>query len=189
MNSKVRVTANEAGSVIKVSEKNPEYGSVKIEQTKIMFKKNGWVQKKRLTALLHGSVEELKSMNFFNGQELPGNIVITEQLEPFNSEDPDKDFKVAGDTGIVCCVDGEPIYRTTSYDQDPLSTDYLVQHTNGEDIKDAYLKDLDNLMDQQKEKINKKENKKEEITKEENEEEILEEDNELSSEDDAQFTL
>jgi len=96
---------------------------------------------------------------------------------------------VAGDTGIVCCVDGEPIYRTTSYDQDPLSTDYLVQHTNGEDIKDAYLKDLDNLMDQQKEKKNKKENKKEEITKEENEEEILEEDNELSSEDDAQFTL
>jgi len=161
MNSKVRVTADESGAVIKISDKNPEYGTVKVEQTKIVFKKFGWVQKKRLTALLHGSVEELKSMNFFSGQELTGNIIVIEQLEPFNSSDPDKDYKVAGDTGIVCSVDGQPIYRVTIYDPNSYSEDVLVQHTNGEDIKEAYMADLDALAEEQEKKHKKKAEKEE----------------------------
>jgi hypothetical protein len=57
-------------------------------------------------------------MGFYAGQELPGTIVIEESLTPFNKKAPERDLKIAGETGIVCRVG------------DSLSTveQYILQH-------------------------------------------------------------
>lgn len=158
MNTKVKVTANEAGTVINVSKNNPEYGHIRFEQTKIIFDKKGWVKKKKLSALVAGTVEELQELNLYNGQELDGNIVIIEQLTPFSDHEPERHYKIAGETGVVCCVDGEPIYRKCFYDQTGKDVDEFLQHTNGEDIVEANNQKLKEDIKERKEEL-KKENK------------------------------
>lgn len=139
MNNKypVRVTANEAGQVVHVSKNNPDYGYIRVEQTRPVFE-NGWTKKKTLSALISGTVDDLKSLNFKQGEELPGRIQIVEQLTEFNSVDPEKDYKMAGETGIVCCLDGEPIYRRTFYTEDASAQDITIAHNNDADIKAKY---------------------------------------------------
>ena len=51
---------------------------------------------------------------------------------------PERDYKIAGKTGIVCCQDGQPIYRKTFYTLNSSAEDVLVSHNNIEDIRAAY---------------------------------------------------
>ena len=51
---------------------------------------------------------------------------------------PEKDYKIAGKTGIVCCQDGQPVYRKTFYTLNTNAEDVAVAHNNTEDIKAAY---------------------------------------------------
>lgn len=139
---KVTVTASESGSVINVSENNPDYGYIRVEQKKATFDKNGWARVRMVSALIPGTTEDLKALGWTAGMQLEGTIYATEQLEPFNAEDPEKDYKIAGDTGIVCCLDGQPIYRRSFYSSDPSKTDTLISHNNGDAIKEAYAKSL-----------------------------------------------
>ena len=44
---------------------------------------------------------------------------------------------MAGDTGIVCCVDGQPIYRKTFFTKDQTAEDVLIAHDNGDAIREA----------------------------------------------------
>ncbi len=138
MSAKVVVLGNEQGSVITVSENNPEYGFVKVAQVRTMFDDNGFIRAKKVNALIPGTVEELQIANFFVGQELPGMVLIKESLTPFNEKDPSRDLKIAGSTGIVCSVNGQPIYRKTIYTNMSNSEDVLVQHDNVEQLRDAY---------------------------------------------------
>jgi hypothetical protein len=137
MQSKVNVCADDMGNVINQSKNNSEYGYVRLQQVRVTFGNNGWVKKSNVSTLLQGKVEDLQSLNFKAGDEIAGKIVIKEQLEPFNSNDPDRDYKYAGDTGIVCCVDGQPIYRKAMFTADTTAQDVLIAHTNGQDIKEA----------------------------------------------------
>ena len=58
MNAKVRVVADATtGSVINVSENNPEYGFVRLEQTRTHIDNNGFLRRKVINALVHGTVE------------------------------------------------------------------------------------------------------------------------------------
>jgi hypothetical protein len=85
-----------------------------------------------------GNIDDLKELKFKKGQTLDGKIVVKESTEPFNSEDPDRDLKIAGSTGIICCTaDGEPIYRTTFYDATGLQEDNMIPHANGDAIRAA----------------------------------------------------
>jgi len=138
MNSKVKVTADETGSVIVVSKNNPEWAHIRVEQNRIVIDDNGFARKKTISALVHGTVEDLKSFGWTKGQELPGKITFKESLEPFNLSQPERDYKVAGKTGIVCCQDGQPIYRKTFYTLNMNAEDVSVAHTNVEDIRAAY---------------------------------------------------
>jgi len=139
MNSKVKVTAEEStGSVVVVSKNNPEWGHIRVEQTRISIDDNGFARKRNISALIHGTVEDLKSFKWVNGQEIPGKIIAKESLEPFNMNQPERDYKIAGKTGIVCCQDGQPIYRKTFYTLNSSSDDVLVSHNNVEDIRAAY---------------------------------------------------
>jgi hypothetical protein len=136
--SKVRVTADAAGNVIVPSKNNPEWGHIRVEQVRMVVDHNGFARKKPLSALIIGKIEELKGFGYRKDQEIEGKVVFVERLEPFNEEDPERDYKRAGETGIVCCVDGQPIYRKNFYRQNAEAEDESLQHTNGDDIKAAY---------------------------------------------------
>jgi hypothetical protein len=135
MGSKVKVTANEAGEVIIMSKDNGKYGHIRVEQKRTMISDKGWVKVKGVSALLHGTVEELESLGYEDGQTLPGKIVIKESLVPFNVKAPEVDYKMAGNTGIVCCVDGQPIYRKAFYNPSGNDQDDTIAHDNGEAIR------------------------------------------------------
>ena len=136
-NGKVTIVQDENGSVIRVSKNNPEFGHVRLTQEKVAFGAQGWVNKKVRSTLIHGTVEDLQSIGIADQTELPGHIVIREQLEAFSKDNPDRDYKIAGDTGVICCKNGEPIYRKTFYSMDLDEGDTLVAHTNGDDIREA----------------------------------------------------
>lgn len=138
MNSKVKVTANELGKVVIPSENNPSFGYVRVEQERAVTDENGWIRVKKLTALVPGTVSDLNKLGWVNGQLVNGSIVIREQLTPFNKRNPERDLKVAGDTGIVCKVDDQPIYRNTFFTTNPNAQDTVIAHTNIEEIKAAY---------------------------------------------------
>lgn len=137
MNKDVKVTANETGVVINISKKNPEYGYVRVTQERNSFD-GGWMKKRTLSALISGKVEELKDFGFTKDQVLPGKIVVLEDIKPFQAENPDKDVKLAGDTGIICSIGGEPIYRRTIFTDNLDATDSLLEHDNTEEIQHAY---------------------------------------------------
>ena len=139
MNSKVIILADETtGAVVNVSEKNPEYGYVRVQQIRTMIDDNGFLRRKPVTALIPGTIEELEASGFFAGQALEGKIVIEESLEPFNQKEPERDLKVAGETGIVCTFGGLPIYRRTKMSFDATVADTLIKHDNVEQLRAAY---------------------------------------------------
>jgi len=139
MNSTVKVVADATtGSVIMVSPNNPDFASVRLEQTKIVIGNNNFIEKKTVSTLLQGSTTDLLSMGLYAGQDLPGVIVIEESLTAFNKKTPERDLKIAGDTGIVCSVDGNPIYRRAVYSTASNAQDLLVQHNNIEQLRNAY---------------------------------------------------
>jgi hypothetical protein len=137
MNTKVVVTADENGNVIGVSKNSPEYGYIRVEQTAPMVTDKGWLKISKRSSLIKGRVEDLQTLNYNSGQQLPGTIVIKESLTPFNTDNPDRDLKIAGDTGVVCRIDDQPIYRQTFYTTNPNSYDELITHDNSEEIREV----------------------------------------------------
>ena len=137
MQNLVNIQADDMGNVIRQSDPKSEYGFIRLTQSKPVISPTGWFSPKNLSALILGKVEELKSGGFTANQKLSGNIVIVEQLEPFNNNDPDRDYKYAGDTGIVCCVDGQRLHRKTFFAADLSKTDVLIAHDNADAIREA----------------------------------------------------
>lgn len=135
--SKVRVTADKTGNVIGVSQNNPEYGYIRVEQQAIQINDQGWLRNSKRSALIKGKMVDLLETGYREGTELPGRIVIMESLTPFNTENPDRDLKVAGDTGIVCRVDDQPIYRQSFYTTNPNAYDEFITHNNSEEIREV----------------------------------------------------
>ena len=119
--SSVRIAPDDQGNAIRVSKNNPEFGHMRLTQEKTSFGTNGWVNRKVLSTLVHGTVDDLQSLGYKGNQELPGILHVQEQLTAFNENDSERDLKIAGETGIVCKgVDtntGEelPIYRKVFY--------------------------------------------------------------------------
>jgi hypothetical protein len=134
--SNVRVTALKDGSVVNANA-NGNLGYVRVEQERYFCNKKGFLKKAVVSALMLGEHKILESIGFFNGQELQGKIVIKESLDPFNLQNPDKDYKYAGTTNIVCCQDGQPIYRRAFYNMDGTDTDEYVVHNNFDAIRNA----------------------------------------------------
>ena len=139
MSTKVKVVADAtSGAVIMQSPNNPEYGYVRLEQVRTMIDENGFLRRKVVSTLIHGTVSELQLTGFYLGQEMPGAIVIRESLTPFNKNNPERDLKIAGNTGIICTVAGEPIYRKTVYSAASNAEDELIKHDNIEELRAAF---------------------------------------------------
>ena len=143
--NKVKVVADEFGNVIRVSEKNPEFSHIRVEQDVITFNK-AWVVKKTRTALIHGKTVELKdlvsSTGMKAGYELEGRIIVKESLEPFSKENPERDIKYAGNTGVPCLFEDQIIYRTSYFTSSKFDEDELIPHTNVNEIREASAKAL-----------------------------------------------
>lgn len=139
MNSKVTVLADDTtGAVVNVSENNPDYGYIRVSQVRTVVDDNGFLRRKQITALMPALVADLQEMKLFANQQLDGKIVVEESLEPFNTKAPQRDLKVAGETGIVCTVGGNPIYRRTKFSFDSNASDISVKHDNVEELRNAY---------------------------------------------------
>lgn len=136
MTSKVRVTADENGNIISVSQ-NPDYGYIRVQQDVCEFSLDGWLRLRTRSALVHGKMTDLLEANFTKDQELPGKIVVKESHTPFDQENPDRNIKIAGDTGIICRVGDQPIYRQTFYSSDPDSIDEFIMHDNKDEIREV----------------------------------------------------
>lgn len=135
MQNTVQIIPDELGNVIRMSN-NPEWGFVRLSQNSFQVNK-GFLKAIPLSTLFHGKLDDLRDMGVQNKTELPGKIIVVEQLTPFDTEDPDRDYKMAGKTGIICCVHGEPIYRKTFYTEDVTEQNTLLTHTNGDAIREA----------------------------------------------------
>ncbi len=136
--NKTVVTSNEAGKVVIASENNPEFGYIRVTQKREVFDEStGFVTVKEIGALVLGTVADLESLGWRKGQLLDGKIIIKEQLKPFNNKNADRDYKIAGETGIVCCVDGQPIYARKVYTANTKAEDVLVKHNNVDEIREA----------------------------------------------------
>ena len=139
MNSTVKIVADATtGAVVRVSETNPEFSSVRLEQVRTVIGNNNFIERKVVSTLLQGATADLTAMGFYAGQELPGTIVIEESLTPFNKKTPERDLKIAGDTCIVCTVNSQPIYRRTVYSTASNAQDTLIKHDNVEQLRSAY---------------------------------------------------
>lgn len=143
MNTKVIVLADETtGAVVNVSENNPEWGYVRVKQTRILAdEKSGFLRARAVTALMPGLVEDLKAADFYAGQAITGKIVIEEAFTPFNKKNPERDLKVAGKTGIVCRFEGQPIYRRTRFSFNENAADTYQQHDNIDELRTAYAEE------------------------------------------------
>ena len=126
--SKVIVTANLDGRVIVPT--GESFGYVRVEQTTDTFTDRGFAVKKTVSALVFGKLDVLKSLGWYDGQELEGKIVIKESFIPFNKKDPSKDLKVAGASNIPCTKGGRNIYRRAIYTPDASATDEFIKHDN-----------------------------------------------------------
>jgi len=145
--SKVRVAADINGNVIGVSQNNPEYGYVRVEQSVTQISEAGWLKPVKRSALIKGKVEDLAEAGFVEGHELSGKIIVKESLTAFNPENPDRDLKIAGVTGVVCTIDDQPIYRQTFYTSNQEAYDDLITHDNTIEIREvqAAQKELTSL--------------------------------------------
>jgi hypothetical protein len=137
MSNKVTVAADKNGNVIGVSANNPDYGYFRVEQSTTQINEQGWLRNVKRSALIKGKVEDLMNTNYKEGTEIPGKIVVRESLEPFNPINPDRDLKIAGDTGVICRIDDQPIYRQTFFTSNLNAYDELITHNNSEEIREV----------------------------------------------------
>lgn len=135
MTTKVKVQADELGNVISPTA-NPEIGYIKLEQKSNIINGN-WVKNQKKTCLIFGKFEELAEFNFTKDQELDGQIIIEESFIPFNEKNAEREIKMAGNTGVPCLLDGQPIYRRQRYTTNMNEQDLLIQHNNTAQIKEA----------------------------------------------------
>lgn len=133
----VTVTDDSMGNIIGISQNNPEYGYIRVEHIANQISEGGWLRQVKRSALIKGKVEDLKAAGYKAGDQIPGQIVVRESLEPFNPVNPERDLKMAGDTGVVCTLDDQPIYRETYFTNNPYAIDQLIAHNNNEQIKEA----------------------------------------------------
>jgi hypothetical protein len=137
MENKVTIVADRNGNIICPSLNNPDYGYIRVEQFATQINDQGWLKNVKRYALIKGKMKDLIECGYKENQQIHGKIVVRESLTPFNSESPDKDLKIAGNTGVICRLDDEPIYRQTFFTTNLNSNDEFIIHNNSEEIKEV----------------------------------------------------
>ena len=126
----VRVVHSGNHPLLNVITHAAEYGWMFVEQS--FINEEGKETKRR--AKYFGLYQYLKILK--EGDILPGKIIILESLTPFNQDNPDCNLKVEGNTGVICTIDDNLIYRITYYDASNQMEDKCLVHDNEEEIRD-----------------------------------------------------
>jgi hypothetical protein len=137
MTNTVQVTADQNGNIIGVYPNSPEKGYVRVEQLVTVINQKGWLKNTKRSAFIKGLITDLQKSGFKAGTQIPGKIIIVESLNPFNEENPDRDLKIAGDTGVICRLDDQPIYRQAFFTPDLNACDDLISHNNMDEIREV----------------------------------------------------
>lgn len=150
MKTSVKVLASTTGVVVQPT-KNPEFFYIAVEQTRMIVDDRGFAKPCRVIAFITGAESTLKSYGFKAGQEISGTIILKESLTAFDKKNPERNFKVAGDTKVVCHAGDAPIYQKYFWNADVNAPDVLlpkiydngkgvmVSHSNSDAIRAAYL--------------------------------------------------
>ena len=102
------------GNVITISEKNPEFGTIRLDAEQNVFS-NGFFSVQKRTAFVRGRLVDLESLSLKDGQILAGQIVRKESFEPFyEGQAP----KINPTTSEVVLTDGRPTYLEFEYTED-----------------------------------------------------------------------
>jgi len=135
MKNSVRVTADQYGNVIRQTS-NPDYGFIVLEQQVVTIRDNGFVDDPRtFKALISGKISNLKFLDYYEGKELPGNIIVVESTKPFNTKNPNKHLKINPKTGeILKDKNNQAIYRDTIWDSTGCKDNVLIPHVRSEYI-------------------------------------------------------
>lgn len=143
MNSNVKVEANQQGELISKSPNNPKWGWIRVTQDRHMLQEDtGIIHMINVSALVMGTLSDLKKLRWKIDQTLPGTIYIKDSMKPFRYDSPEKDLKVAGKSYVICTVNGQFIYRKYLYSINPMTPDIIIEHdhTCKLKIKEAYSK-------------------------------------------------
>lgn len=133
--SQIQIQTGRGGQIIFANEKGNT--SIRLNQSVATVDERGFVKASNRVFYVKGSKEDLQALGWNKDTKLKGNLVIQESLEPFNKSNPDYDFKVVPGTGVICTLDGEPIYRRTIWDPTGNLEDTFIQHDNKAEILEA----------------------------------------------------
>jgi hypothetical protein len=109
------------GEVVTPSKNNPEYGTLRVEESGLRIS-NGFANAQRRSAFIRGKIKDLSSLTA--GMELPGKIVAKETREPqFEGQSP----KINPSTSEVILVDGAQVFLSYEYTEDSEAKDQLIK--------------------------------------------------------------
>jgi hypothetical protein len=140
---KIEIIPSENGQVVNVNVNKPEYGYVRVKQSVSKINANGWLSSETRYLLINGRLEELQNSGFTVDTKLPGKLVREESLEPFTEYSTPK---VAGDSGVICSYQGQPIYSRVAYDPTGTKDDVLIAHDNKDEIVNALMNKNNNIV-------------------------------------------
>lgn len=111
MNAKV-VKAKGRDSIIMVNENKPEWGSVMVIETRTKFS-DGFINTQNRVGFLTAKVEDLKKLNYQDGQAIPAKIVYKESFEPSFEGQIAKQYPASHPkAGETITSGGAPVYLT-----------------------------------------------------------------------------
>ena len=88
--SKVAVVSDPTtGAVINQSPNKPEWGYIKVEQVTNVYDDNGFLNRKKVSAIISAPIVILQEADYYAGQLLDGKIVVQESITPWNEKNPD----------------------------------------------------------------------------------------------------
>lgn len=130
--SNITIQTGRGGQIIFANEKGNT--SIRLNQSVATVDDRGFVKVSNRVFYIKGDKESLQALGWTKDTKVPGNLIVQESLEPFNPSNADFDLKVVPGTGVVCSVDGEPIYRRTIWDKSGNMMDTFIQHDNKAEI-------------------------------------------------------
>ncbi len=135
--NQVLVHGNEKGEVIIHAKSGNGYAHIKVSMERMVVDEVGYARKKQIFAQIAGLAKDLEGFGWRSGQMVRGNIVIKERLEPFNSNDPNRDAKRVGKTNTLFKFEGKTIYKKNVYTSDEDAHDLFRDHDNFEEVNKA----------------------------------------------------
>lgn len=145
----VKIAPSESGQLITATS-NPDYGYMRVVEKKTSVQ-GRWSRTEERSALVLGTIDSLVDIvkSARNG-EMPGRIVYQDYLQSQMPDHVRKDlvgkrdeeealessFRRAGADGPYLTIGGERIVRYKFYDESGSTSDIILQHDNGDAIRE-----------------------------------------------------